>query len=227
MLMWLVAGAFAQDLPPDVRALPAAAPLPIADSWAALEALEEKRLQRAPYPPLALGVAALAEVGTGAVAAFAFERPALGVGLVAGGVLHGSTAALTIETASRRKTAYRAQLAETDLTRPGAASAVAEHWRLAAERDARANAFGLGANVGAILAGGLLVAAGCMPLVDDYTGIACAPDAGVGIASAGVTGAIFHGLRWRSSVRLSNDLALVDAQIPTTLDLAEESEVVR
>lgn len=205
---------------PDVRDVPEAAVRPdlSSDPWATLAALDAERSKRTKPLPFGLGAAALAEAGTGAVAAFAFDRPALGLGLAAGGVLHGATAALSFETGLRRDVAWRARLAEVDRTRPGVASAVAEQWRLSAERDARANAFGLGANVGAVLAGGLIVAAGCMPVVDGYTGVPCAPDAGIGIASAGLVGAVYHAIRWRGSVRLATDLAVVDAAIPTALD---------
>lgn len=207
----LVAAALAAE-----PAGPAPAPLS-ADAWEALSALElhHARVGRV-GPPVFAGAAAL-EVGAGLTAAFAFDRPALGVGLVAGGLVHGTTATLAFESDRRRSAAYAARLAAIDRTRPGAASALAEQWRLTAEREARASAFAVGANVGAVLAGGLLVAAGCGPIARDYTGYGCDPEVGIGIGSAGVVGAVYHAIRWRSAARLSADLAVVDSRIPTVL----------
>ena len=151
--------------PPPVE--PSGAPEPVlalsSDPWEALTAIETERIRKTRYLPGAFGAIAVGEVSAGLIAAFALERPELGVGLVAGGFLHGTTAALTLETNGRRANSYRTRIAGMDTQRPGATSAIAEQWRLAAERDARANAFAVGVNVGAVLAGGLLMVMPALP----------------------------------------------------------------
>jgi hypothetical protein len=187
------------------------------DPWGAMQALESERSRRGRRAPIFLFSAATVELATGIAVAATSDERTLGFGLAVGGAVQGAVALFGEDANHRRTVSFESRMSSIDRMDPGAADAVASQLRLDAERSARADAFGLGANVGLMALGGLLGFAGCTSVVSDVVGMSCDLPGSMSLVAVGLIGGVHSAGRWRSDTRLAGDLAILDERIPSVI----------
>ena len=172
--------------------------------------LQDARFDRARRSPVVFAIAGGAEAVVGAAFLFASDeldvQLGAGVGLLAGGLAHAATGLYQLNLAQRRRGAFMARMAAVEGSDSLVWLALAEEYRLGAERQARGYAFSTGIHAGVLGAGLLMLAVSAAE--SDLAA------AGGAMAAVGAVGLVHGASRWRAAAGLSADLAVLDGSVP-------------